>query len=71
MLVTDLSIRSFGYCHKTIKKEFINELKKQIKEQFGENPIENKNYGKIINEKHFERLINLIEIEKVVFGAKN
>ena len=59
------------YCHKDIKDKLIVEIKKQIKLQFGENPLENADYGKIINEKHFNRLIGLIDENKVVVGGKS
>ncbi|MBQ7287152.1 MAG: aldehyde dehydrogenase [Candidatus Gastranaerophilales bacterium] len=59
------------YCHKDIKDKLIVEIKKQIKLQFGENPLENADYGKIINEKHFNRLIGLIDENKVIVGAKS
>ncbi|MBQ8728297.1 MAG: aldehyde dehydrogenase [Oscillospiraceae bacterium] len=56
-------------CEKSIKDKFIEEVKKQVKLQFGENPLENEDYGKIINGKHFERLCSLIDDEKVVVGG--
>lgn len=56
-------------CAETIKDDLVSELKKQIKLQYGEKPFENKAYGKIINEKHFERICNLIDKEKVVIGG--
>lgn len=56
-------------CKKSIKDLFVKEVIKQIKLQYGENPLENKNYGKIINEKHFNRLGSLIDKNKVVFGG--
>ena len=58
------------YCHESIKSEFIEELKKQIEIQYGENPLDNSNYGKIINEKHFVRLCNLLEEHKIIIGGK-
>lgn len=57
-------------CHKDIKEEFVNEVKKQIEKQYGKNPLENSDYGKIINQKHFERVSSLINTEKVVHGGK-
>lgn len=57
-------------CHKAIKDEFVAEAVKQIKKQFGETPLENKDYGKIINDKHFERLCGLIDKNKVVVGGE-
>lgn len=56
-------------CEKSVKDKFIEEVKKQVKLQFGENPLENENYGKIINKKHFERLCSLIDGEKAVVGG--
>ena len=57
-------------CESSVKDEFIREVTRQIKKQYGENPLENKNYGKIINEKHFERLCGLIDKNKVVIGGE-
>ena len=56
-------------CEKSVKDEFIKEVAKQIRLQYGENPLENENYGKIINEKHFSRLCSLIDKNKVVVGG--
>ena len=57
-------------CHKDIKDEFVKEVKIQIEKQYGKNPLENSDYGKIINQKHFERVSSLINVEKVVHGGK-
>ncbi len=59
------------YCHKDVKPQLVEEIKKQITLQYGENPLENETYGKIINEKHFERICSLINEEKVVAGGKS
>lgn len=56
-------------CDETIKEELIKQLKRQIKKQFGTQPLNNKNYGKIINRKHFDRICSLIEPSKVVCGG--
>ena len=57
-------------CEKSIKDEFVSEVVKQVKKQYGEAPLENKDYGKIINEKHFDRLCGLIDSTKVVLGGE-
>ncbi len=57
------------YCDRSIKDSMVKELKKQIIKQFGKRPLSNKNYGKIINEKHFNRLLGLIDADKVVLGG--
>ena len=54
----------------SIKDEFIKEVKRQIIRQFGENPFNNPDYCKMINEKHFDRVAALIDPEKVVHGGQ-
>lgn len=56
-------------CHKDVKEQFIAEVQKQITKQYGENPLANPDYGKIINEKHFTRVSGLIDQAKVVAGG--
>ena len=57
------------YCHKDVKDELLEQIQKQIHKQFGKTPLDNKNYGKIINEKHFNRIQNLIDPAKVICGG--
>lgn len=61
----------YVYCDRLIKDRLVAEIKKQIAKQYGKNPLENENYGKIINEKHFHRILGLIEEDKVVYGGKS
>lgn len=56
-------------CHESVHEELIALLKKEITAQYGENPLENADYGKIINQRHFERLMGLIQREKVAHGG--
>ena len=58
-------------CDKKIEKELTDEIKKQIEKQYGKNPLQNSDYGKIINEKHFERICFLIDKEKVIHGGSS
>lgn len=57
------------YCHANVKEKLLDYIKKEIKRQFGETPLANENYGKIINEKHFTRIKGLINQEKIVAGG--
>lgn len=57
-------------CDKCVKDELITEIKAQIKAQFGDNPLENPDYGKIINRKHFDRINAMIDGDKAVCGGK-
>lgn len=59
----------YVYCDKVVKDELVGYIRQEISKQLGENPLENKNYGKIINEKHFNRLRGLINQDKVVSGG--
>ena len=58
-------------CHSSVKDAFVKEVCKQMKKQYGENPLNNPDYGKIINQKHFERVLRLINERKVVLGGEN
>ena len=55
---------------KDIKDEFLQIFKSTVQKMYGENPLENQNYGKMINEKHYSRVMGLIDQEKVVLGGK-
>ena len=57
-------------CHRGVKDQLVAELCKQARQQYGENPLENPDYGKIINEKHFDRIRGLIHPDKVVLGGE-
>ena len=56
-------------CERSVKDEFVKAVIAEIKRQYGEDPLKNKDYGKIINEKHFARLCGLIDEEKVIIGG--
>ena len=56
-------------CESSVKDAFVTEIVKQVKLQYGEAPLENPDYGKIVNEKHFERLLALIDERKVILGG--
>ncbi len=59
------------YCDPSVREELISELKEQIREQFGAIPLSDPDYGKIINQHHFERICGLIDPDKVVCGGQN
>ncbi len=57
-------------CDKSIKNELVEAIVKEIERQYGKRPLDNENYGKIINEKHFDRISKLIDNDKVVAGGE-
>lgn len=56
-------------CHASVKDILVKEILFQVKKQYGEAPLENCDYGKIINEKHFDRLCGLIDAGKTLIGG--
>lgn len=56
-------------CDESIRDSLVSAIKKEITLQFGSKPLENPDYGKIVNEKHFNRLKGLINEEKTVCGG--
>jgi len=57
-------------CESSVKEALVTELKREIKAQYGEAPLNNSDYVRIVNEKHFERLCGLIDDNKVIFGGE-
>ncbi len=57
------------YCDRRIKDELVEELKAQIRAQFGDEPLQNPDYGKIVNQKHFDRLEGLMDADKLAWGG--
>ena len=58
-------------CHSGVKDKLVDALCKEIRRQYGEDPLQNPDYGRIVNEKHFQRLLGLIEPDKVVIGGQS
>ncbi len=56
-------------CHSSVKEKLIKELVLQVQLQYGTEPLKYADYGHIINQKHFQRLLGLIDSEKVVIGG--
>ncbi|MBQ6685269.1 MAG: aldehyde dehydrogenase [Firmicutes bacterium] len=57
--------------HKNVREEFVELLKVAIEEQYGGDALNNPHYGCIVNEKHHQRLLNLMDPDKVVYGGRS
>lgn len=55
--------------HHEVKGQLVEKLAKTIKEFYGESPKESRDYGRIVNERQFDRLVSLLEERKVVAGG--
>ena len=58
-------------CHSSVKDALVAELCNQVKLQYTETPLDNPDYGKIVNEKHFDRICGLIDPAKVAIGGNS
>lgn len=57
-------------CHSSVKTELLKHLKNEIIKQYDSDYLKNQAYGKIVNYKHFQRIVNLINTEKIFYGGK-
>lgn len=46
--------------HESLAEDFLAACRDEIRKMFGEHPLENPDYGKIVNRKHFDRLCRMI-----------
>lgn len=54
----------------SVKDRLTKYILREINLQFGKKPLESQNYGRIINDRHFERLMSLIEGENILTGGE-
>ncbi|MBL0182213.1 MAG: aldehyde dehydrogenase [Chitinophagaceae bacterium] len=56
--------------HESKKEELVAALKRTIGKFFGDKPEESYNYGKIINERQFDRIVNYLQQGTVIYGGR-
>lgn len=56
-------------CHEKNYNKLLLALKDEIIKSFGDNPLFNEEYGKIINKKHFNRLAHLLDDGTLSYGG--
>lgn len=59
------------YVDENIKDELIKYMKDNIINMLGDNPLDNNDYPKIISKRHLDRLINLIDKNKIIYGGNH
>ena len=59
------------YVHRSVKDQLLDLILQEIRQQHGEPPLTHPHWGKIINEKHWARLMDLIDCQrdKVLTGG--
>jgi len=58
-------------CSKDVEKIFVEEAKKVLKDWYGNDVSKSPDFCRIINEKHFNRLVSLLKDSKVAVGGKS
>lgn len=54
----------------SIEAEFIKKLKTALEQMVGKEPLKNKDYVHMVSRKHYDRVMGLIDREKVVYGGR-
>jgi len=58
------------FVDKSIKEQFVEQLKLSIKKFYGEDPQKSEYYSRIINEKNFDRLSEYLKCGEIIYGGK-
>ena len=57
--------------HKSVKARFLEEMKRVLREFYGEDPSQSPDYARIVNSRHFSRLQGLMGEGRVVIGGQS
>lgn len=59
------------YVHEKVKFKLLKAMKKYMKSFYGKSPLSNKDYIRIINEKHFDRLHTYLSTGTILHGGES
>ncbi|KFN04034.1 aldehyde dehydrogenase [Bacillus clarus] len=59
----------YMYVHSSVKEQLIEAIRTEIAQQYGEKPLQNENYVRIVSQRHFERLCNFLRDGNAVIGG--
>ncbi len=57
--------------HESLLDKFTICIAREIESMYGSNPLSNPAYGKIVNDKHYKRLIGLLSSGPLVYGGRH
>lgn len=57
-------------CEPSLQDQIVQKIKEAVKEFYGENVKESPDYERIINPRHFKRILSLLEGQKIAFGGE-
>ncbi|MGG0719727.1 aldehyde dehydrogenase [Robertmurraya massiliosenegalensis] len=58
------------YVHKSVKEEFLANLRNAVTELYGQEPLQNKDYTRIVSERHFNRLESFLSEGSIFLGGE-
>lgn len=56
-------------CDPALQSQVVEKLKKAVKEFYGDDAKKSRDYGRIISPRHFQRVMGLLEGQKVAYGG--
>ena len=56
--------------NKKVKSKLLDKMKEHLKEFYGDDSSKSPDYGRIISDKHFDRILGLIDASKVTYGGQ-
>lgn len=56
-------------CHRSVADDLLVYLQREIVRQYGQQPLDNPDYGRIVNRKHFDRLTGLMGSGETAWGG--
>ena len=56
-------------CERDVRSRFVDCVIAEIRRQIGDAPFQNPEYGRMVNRKHFDRVLGLIDPAKVAYGG--
>ncbi|NXQ35828.1 AL3A2 dehydrogenase, partial [Alaudala cheleensis] len=57
-------------CHPSIQDKVVENIKATLKEFYGEDVKSSPDYGRIVNQRHFKRILGLMEGQKIALGGE-
>ena len=59
----------FVLVERSVRDAFVAALQKSLHEFYGDDPSQSKDYGRIVNQRHFDRLIKYLRDGKIIHGG--
>lgn len=59
------------YIHTNIKDQFLQQFRETTIELYGQQPLNNPNFTRIVSQRHFDRLTNFLDDGKLFMGGKS